>query len=114
MKPIFKTTALAAFVALSLTACGSSSGSNDSNSVVSQVEVQKAKTSEQAKRIAENLKDMWGSDNICIKEKKKFGGKNLAWGLCGAGLGDLMVEFMQKMKMVGKSVKWSKIGFYFA
>ena len=31
---------------------------------------------------------LWGSDNICIKEKKKFGGKNLAWGLCGAGLGD--------------------------
>ena len=22
--------------------------------------------------------DVWGSDNICIKEKKKFGGKNLA------------------------------------
>ena len=21
---------------------------------------------------------VWGSDNICIKEKKKFGGKNLA------------------------------------
>ena len=21
---------------------------------------------------------LWGSDNICIKEKKKFGGKNLA------------------------------------
>ena len=57
---------------------------------------------------------MWGSDNICVKEKKKFGWKNLAQGLCGAGLGDLMVEFMQKMKMVGKSVKWSKIGFYFA
>lgn len=57
---------------------------------------------------------MWGSDNICIKEKKKFGGKNLAYGLCGAGLGDLMVEFMQKMKMVVKAVKWSKIGFYFA
>ena len=57
MKPIFKTTALAAFVALSLTACGSSSSSNDSNSIAAQVEVQKAKTSEQAKRIAENLKD---------------------------------------------------------
>jgi len=57
---------------------------------------------------------MWGSDNICIKEKKKFGGKNLAYGLCGVGLGDLLVGFMQKMKMVGKSVKWSKIGFYFA
>ena len=56
MKPIFKTTALAAFVALSLTACGSSSSSNDSNSIAAQVEVQKAKTSEQAKRIAENLK----------------------------------------------------------
>ena len=22
--------------------------------------------------------NLWGSDNICIKEKKKFGGKNLA------------------------------------
>lgn len=22
--------------------------------------------------------NVWGSDNICIKEKKKFGGKNLA------------------------------------
>ena len=57
---------------------------------------------------------MWGSDNICIKEKKKFGGKNLAQGLCSAGSGDLIVGFMQKMKMVGKSVKWQKIGFYFA
>jgi len=57
---------------------------------------------------------LWGSDNICIKEKKKFGGKNLALGLCGAWLGDLLVGFMQKIKMVGKSVKWSKIGFYFA
>lgn len=57
---------------------------------------------------------MWGSDNICIKEKKKFGGKNLAYGLCSAGLGDFVVKFMQKMKMVRKAVKWSKIGFYFA
>ena len=57
---------------------------------------------------------MWGSDNICIKEKKKFGGKNLAYGLCCAGLGDFVVKFMQKMKMVRKAVKWSKIGFYFA
>ena len=51
------------------------------------------------------LSSLWGSDNICIKEKKKFGGKNLAWGLCGVGLGDLLVGFMQKIKMVGKSVK---------
>ena len=57
---------------------------------------------------------MWGSDNICIKEKEKIWRENLAWGLCGAGLGDLLVGFMQKIKMVGKSVKWSKIGFYFA
>nr|DAX19596.1 MAG TPA: hypothetical protein [Caudoviricetes sp.] len=34
--------------------------------------------------------------------------------MCGAEFGDLVVEFMQKMKMVGKSVKWLKIGFYFA
>lgn len=60
------------------------------------------------------LQNVWGSDNICIKEKKKFGGKNLAYGLCGAGLGDFVVKFMQKMKMVRKAVKWSKIGFYFA
>ena len=57
---------------------------------------------------------LWGSDNICIKEKEKIWRENLAWGLCGAGLGDLLVGFMQKIKMVGKSVKWSKIGFYFA
>lgn len=70
MKPIFKTTALAAFVALSLTACGSSSGSNDSNSVVSQVEVQKAKTSEQAKRIAENLKDSANKAKSAVEKAK--------------------------------------------
>lgn len=70
MKPIFKTTALAAFVALSLTACGSSSGSNDSNSVVSQVEVQKAKTSEQAKRIAENLKDSANKAKSAVEQAK--------------------------------------------
>ena len=70
MKPIFKTTALAAFVALSLTACGSSSGSNDSNSTVSQVEVQKAKTSEQAKRIAENLKDSANKAKSAVEQAK--------------------------------------------
>lgn len=70
MKPIFKTTALAAFVALSLTACGSSSGSNDSNSIVSQVEVQKAKTSEQAKRIAENLKDSANKAKSAVEQAK--------------------------------------------
>ena len=70
MKPIFKTTALAAFVALSLTACGSSSGSNDSNSIVSQVEVQKAKTSEQAKRIAENLKDNANKAKSALEQAK--------------------------------------------
>ena len=70
MKPIFKTTALAAFVALSLTACGSSSGSNDSNSLVSQVEVQKAKTSEQAKRIAENLKDSANKAKSAVEQAK--------------------------------------------
>ena len=70
MKPIFKTTALAAFVALSLTACGSSSGSNDSNSIVSQVEVQKAKTSEQAKRIAENLKDNANKAKSAVEQAK--------------------------------------------
>ena len=70
MKPIFKTTALAAFVALSLTACGSSSSSNDSNSIAAQVEVQKAKTSEQAKRIAENLKDSGIKQNQLQNKQK--------------------------------------------
>ena len=70
MKPIFKTTALAAFVALSLTACGSSSGSNDSNSIAAQVEVQKAKTSEQAKRIAENLKDSANKAKSAVEQAK--------------------------------------------
>ena len=26
----------------------------------------------------DNNGNLWGSDNICIKENKKFGGKNLA------------------------------------
>ncbi|HHE3465034.1 hypothetical protein [Pasteurella multocida] len=57
---------------------------------------------------------MWGSDNICIRKKKKFGGKKLVEApVCGA-LAFLGVEFMQKWKMVGIGGKWSKIGFYFA
>ena len=57
---------------------------------------------------------MWGSDNICIRKKKKFGGKKLAGApVCGA-LAFLGGKFMQKWKMVGIGGKWSKIGFYFA
>lgn len=57
---------------------------------------------------------MWGSDNICIRKKKKIGGKKLAEApVCGA-LAFLEVGFMQKWKMVGIGGKWSKIGFYFA
>ena len=44
---------------------------------------------------------MWGSDNICIRKKKKFGGKKLAGAhVCGA-LAFLGGKFMQKWKMVG-------------
>ena len=57
---------------------------------------------------------LWGSDNICIRKKKKFGGKKLAGApVCGA-LAFLGGKFMQKWKMVGIGGKWSKIGFYFA
>ena len=57
---------------------------------------------------------MWGSDNICIRKKKKFGGKKLAGApVCGA-LAFLGGKFMQKWKMVWIGGKWSKIGFYFA
>lgn len=57
---------------------------------------------------------VWGSDNICIRKKKKIGGKKLAEApVCGA-LAFLEVGFMQKWKMVGIGGKWSKIGFYFA
>ena len=57
---------------------------------------------------------VWGSDNICIRKKKKFGGKNLVEApVCGA-LAFLEGKFMQKWKMVGIGGKWSKIGFYFA
>ena len=56
--------------------------------------------------LSESIKEcLWGSDNICIKEKKKFGGKNLAQSLCGAGLGDLVVEFMQKNENGEKDCK---------
>lgn len=61
-----------------------------------------------------NFALMWGSDNICIRKKKKFGGKKLAGApVCGA-LAFLGGKFMQKWKMVGIGGKWSKIGFYFA
>ena len=57
---------------------------------------------------------LWGSDNICIREKKKIWRKKLAGApVCGA-LAFLGGEFMQKWKMVGIGGKWSKIGFYFA
>ena len=55
--------------------------------------------------------NMWGSDNICIRKKKKFGGKKLAGApVCGA-LAFLAGKFMQKWKMVGIGGKWSKLGF---
>ena len=57
---------------------------------------------------------LWGSDNICIRKKKKFGGKKLVGApVCGA-LAFFRGKFMQKWKMVGIGGKWSKIGFYFA
>ena len=44
---------------------------------------------------------VWGSDNICIRKKKKFGGRKLAGApVCGA-LAFLGRKFMQKWKMVG-------------
>ena len=62
----------------------------------------------------QNNELVWGSDNICIRKKKKFGGKKLAGApICGA-LAFLGGKFMQKWKMVGIGGKWSKIGFYFA
>lgn len=58
--------------------------------------------------------EVWGSDNICIRKKKKNWRKKLAGApVCGA-LAFLEVGFMQKWKMVGIGGKWSKIGFYFA
>lgn len=57
---------------------------------------------------------MWGSDNICIRKKKKFGGKKLAGVPVYGALAFLGGKFMQKWKMVGIGGKWSKIGFYFA
>ena len=69
---------------------------------------------EQAKQENLDYAKMWGSDNICIRKKKKFGGKKLAGAtVCGA-LAFLEGKFMQKWKMVGIGEKWSKIGFYFA
>lgn len=57
---------------------------------------------------------LWGSDNICIRKKKKNWRKKLAGApVCGA-LAFLGGKFMQKWKMVGIGGKWSKIGFYFA
>ena len=57
---------------------------------------------------------LWGSDNICIRKKKKFGGKKLAGAPVYGALAFLGGKFMQKWKMVGIGGKWSKIGFYFA
>ncbi|MCK9128736.1 hypothetical protein MZA97_04605 [Haemophilus influenzae] len=57
---------------------------------------------------------VWGSDNICIRKKKKFGGKKLAGAPVYGALAFLGGKFMQKWKMVGIGGKWSKIGFYFA
>ncbi|HHF1669992.1 TPA: restriction endonuclease subunit S [Haemophilus influenzae] len=57
---------------------------------------------------------MWGSDNICIRKKKKFGGKKLAGAPVYGALAFLGGKFMQKWKMVGIGGKWSKIRFYFA
>ena len=56
MKPILKVTALATFVALSLTACSSGgSGSDNNNGRQEQVNVQTATTSAQAKQIAQQV-----------------------------------------------------------
>lgn len=57
---------------------------------------------------------MWGSDNICIRKKKKFGGKKLVGAPVYGALAFLGGKFMQKWKMVWIGGKWSKIGFYFA
>ena len=43
---------------------------------------------------------MWGSDNICIRKKKKFGGKKLVEAPVYGALAFLGVGFMQKWKMV--------------
>ncbi|WP_162697460.1 hypothetical protein [Haemophilus influenzae] len=59
-------------------------------------------------------KILWGSDNICIRKKKKIGGKKLAEAPVYGALAFLGGKFMQKWKMVGIGGKWSKIGFYFA
>ncbi|HHF3843194.1 TPA: ABC transporter ATP-binding protein [Haemophilus influenzae] len=61
-----------------------------------------------------NPQQVWGSDNICIRKKKKFGGKKLAGAPVYGALAFLGGKFMQKWKMVGIGGKWSKIGFYFA
>ena len=55
---------------------------------------------------------MWGSDNICIRKKKKFGGKKLVGAPVYGALAFLGGKFMQKWKMVGIGGKWSKIGFF--
>ena len=60
------------------------------------------------------VNQMWGSDNICIRKKKKFGGKKLVGAPVYGALAFLGGKFMQKWKMVGIGEKWSKIGFYFA
>ena len=57
---------------------------------------------------------MWGSDNICIRKKKKIWRKKLAGAPVYGALAFLGGKFMQKWKMVGIGGKWSKIGFYFA
>ena len=44
---------------------------------------------------------LWGSDNICIRKKKKFGGRKLARAPVYGALAFLEVEFMQKWEMVG-------------
>ncbi|WP_160193548.1 hypothetical protein [Rodentibacter pneumotropicus] len=44
---------------------------------------------------------VWGSNNICIKKKKKFGSKKFGGGLCSGALVVFDGNFMQKIKMVG-------------
>ena len=82
---------------------------------IEEIETEKKEIAAQIKQLHKELKDLvWGSDNICIRKKKKFGGKKLAGAhVCGA-LAFLGGKFMQKWKMVGIGGKWSKIGFYFA
>ena len=83
-KKLYSNVAISILLSLGVSACGSKGGS------------------------------LWGSNNICIRKKKKFGGKKLAGAPVYGALAFLGRKFMQKWKMVGIGGKWSEIGFYFA